>query len=354
MSGKERVFAVLNFQEPDRIPMTDSPWGTSIARWRREGMPEQPDPHTYFGFEFASIGSDTTFQFPAEVLEDTDEYRIERNAQGAVARNWKTRTSTPEYLDFTIKTPEDWEEHKPRLAFTPDRVDLEACRQAVAQAQQTGRFLTFNGAYGYDKTQGIVGTERLLMAMADNPDWVADMFMTSAQMIVDAARYLIDNGVDFDGAFVYNDMGYRNASMFSPDMYRRLQKPADRMLYGFFHECGRKVLLHSCGCVRELVPDLVDAGLDCLQPLEVKAGLDLVELKRNFGDKLALMGGIDVRAMAAEDPSAIEQEIATKIPVAMKGGGYIYHSDHSVPDNISFDRYCYVLELVREYGTYGQ
>lgn len=315
-------------------------------------MPEDVDPHSFFGFEFAGVGSDTTFRFPTEVIEETEEYRIDRNANGAIVKNWKNKTSTPEYLDFPVKTPEDWERLKPRLEFTPERVDLEACRRAAEHARKTGRFFTFNGAYGYDKTQGFVGSERLLMAMADEPDWVYDMYMASAQMIIDAAAYAMDNGIEFDGAFVFNDMGYRNASLFSPDMYRRLQKPADEMLFGFFHDRGLKVILHSCGCVRELVPDLVDAGLDCLQPLEVKAGMDLLELKRTFGDRLALMGGIDVRAMAAEDPAVIEEEIATKIPAAMEGGGYIYHSDHSVPDNISFDRYCYVLDLVREYGTY--
>ena len=64
------------------------------------------------------------------------------------------------------------------------------------------------------------------------------------------------------------------------------------------------------------------------------------------------MGGIDVRAMSAEDPTAIEREIATKIPVAKKGGGYIYHSDHSVPNNVSLAQYQRVMELVRKYGTY--
>jgi uroporphyrinogen decarboxylase len=352
MTGKERVHAELNFQEPDRVPITDSPWATTIARWQREGLPADVDVATYFGYEFAGVGADLTFRFPTEVIEETEEYRIERNSQGAVVKNWKHKTSTPQYLDFAIRTPEDWEEHKSRLAWSPDRVDLEGCLRAMEQARQTGRFFTFNAAYGYDKTQGFVGSENLLIAMADEPDWVADMFMTSAEMVIDAAKYLMDHGVVFDAAFVYNDMGYRNASLFSPAMYRRLQKPADVKLFGFFHEAGLKVILHSCGNVRELVPDLVDAGLDCLQPLEVKAGMDLLELKRSFGDRLALMGGIDVRAMAHPDPAVIEQEIATKIPVAMAGGGYIYHSDHSVPDNISFQRYCYVLELVRRYGTY--
>ena len=78
----------------------------------------------------------------------------------------------------------------------------------------------------------------------------------------------------------------------------------------------------------------------------------MVELKRDFGDELAFMGGIDVRAMADPDPSVIENEIKTKIPVAKKDGGYIYHSDHSVPSNVSFQQYHRVIELVTEYGAY--
>ena len=80
--------------------------------------------------------------------------------------------------------------------------------------------------------------------------------------------------------------------------------------------------------------------------------MDLIELKKTYGDVLAFMGGIDVRKMAADDPREIEEEIRTKITFAKKGGGYIYHSDHSVPDNVSFERYKYVIELVRRYGRY--
>ena len=80
--------------------------------------------------------------------------------------------------------------------------------------------------------------------------------------------------------------------------------------------------------------------------------MDLVELKKQYGDKLSFMGGIDVRAMADPDPAVIEQEIRTKVPVAMEGGGFIYHSDHSVPDSVSFDQYRRVIDLVLEYGTY--
>jgi uroporphyrinogen decarboxylase len=80
--------------------------------------------------------------------------------------------------------------------------------------------------------------------------------------------------------------------------------------------------------------------------------MDLVQLKKDFGDELAFMGGIDVRAMANPDPGVIEREINTKIPFAKKAGGYIYHSDHSVPDNVSFEQYERTLQLVKQYGTY--
>jgi len=110
--------------------------------------------------------------------------------------------------------------------------------------------------------------------------------------------------------------------------------------------------LHCCGNVRPLIPDLIDAGVDCLQPLEVKAGMDLVELKREYGQDLAFMGGIDVRAMSNPDPQVIEREIAAKISAAKMGGGYIYHSDHSVPNDVSFAQYCRTLELVKKYGAY--
>jgi uroporphyrinogen decarboxylase len=163
---------------------------------------------------------------------------------------------------------------------------------------------------------------------------------------------VLDAGLELDGAFLFDDMGYRNASLFSPDMYRDLLKPHHTRACDFFHQNNLPVILHSCGRVSGLVPDLVDAGFDCLQPLEVKAGMDLVGLKEEFGDRLAFMGGIDVRTMAHPDPGVIEEEIRSKIPAARKRGGYIFHSDHSVPDNVSWDQYQRVIELVHKYGSF--
>lgn len=352
MTSRERILAALNHKEADRVAIQDSPWFTTIRRWHEEGLPKDVDPADYFGYEMSGFGPDTSFQLPTELVEETDEYTIVRNSNGALVKNWKHKTSTPEMIDFTIKDRAAWEQHKPLLAMNESRVDWKNWLEACKREREKGKFVHFSAAMGYDKTQGFVGSERLLIAMAEEPDWAKDMFDTSVQLIIDAAEEMMARGFEFDGAFLFDDMGYRNASLFSPRMYRELLKPAHTRVCDFFHSRGLKVILHSCGCVKGLVPDLIEAGFDCLQPLEVKAGMDLIELKKQYGDRLAFMGGIDVRKMSHPDPSVIEEEIRTKISFAKQGGGYIYHSDHSVPDDVSFQQYCRVIELVHKYGSY--
>ena len=251
-----------------------------------------------------------------------------------------------------VKTRADWEEHKHRLAWDSSRIDVEAVQKAIDDAEAKGLWLSFNGAFGYDRVQSLIGSERLLMAMAEDPEWVQDMFDTAAGLFCAALDEAISLGLKFDGCFVYDDMGYRNATMFSPAMFRRFEFANHKKVYDCGWSHGLPCILHSCGNVNAFVPGLIEAGLACLQPLEVKAQMDLVQLKRDYGEKLAFMGGIDVRKMAMADPGPIEEEIATKISAAKVGGGYIYHSDHSVPDNVSFPNYVRVMELVKKYGAY--
>lgn len=352
MTSRERIDAALNFKEADRIAIHDSPWDTTIARWYKEGLPEGAGPYEYFDYEMIGAGFDSSLRLPSETLEETDEYIITRNVQGCTEKNWKHATSTPEKIDFLIKTRADWEEYKPRLEWSSDRVDCEAACEVEKKAREKGKWFHFVSALGYDHIQGIVGSERLLIAMAEDPEWVENMFMTQARLVVAGAEEMLGAGIEFDGAFMYDDMGYRNTSLFSLAMFMRYEFPGHKLVYDCFHSHRLKVILHSCGCVKDLIPGLLKAGLDCLQPLEVKAGMDLIELKKQHGAWLAFMGGIDARAMAHPDPAVIEEEISTKIPVALKGGGYIYHTDHSVPDNVSFAQYCRVIDLVHEYGTY--
>jgi len=378
MTSRERVLAALNHEESDRVPIQDSPWVASIERWHKEGMPVDVNPAEYFDYEIVSFGADTSPQFPVEVVKETDKYIIHTTSFGGLRRDHKDYSTTPEIVDYPCKTREDWERIKERLTPSEDRVDwtgewlvgtaeddrglesvLETGRREWRRglpgcqvAREQGRFICYSAAVGYDKIQSYVASQNLLIAIATEPDWVRDMYETDADLAIGMYEVMKEGGFEFDGAFVLCDLGYRNGLLFSPRHFDEQLRPTFQRLFDYFRAEGLPIILHSCGCVRELIPRFIQDGLTCLQPLETKAGMDLIELKREFGDRLAFMGGIDVRAMADPDPSVIEEEIRTKIPFAKMGGGYIYHSDHSVPNNVSFERYCRVLELVREYGAY--
>ncbi len=378
MNARERVLAALNHQVADRVPIHDSPWVATIARWHKEGLP-LVNPAEYFDYELVTFSPDTSPRFPIEVVQETGEYVIHRTPYGGLRRDHKDYSTTPEIIDYPCKSRADWERIKPRLTPGRERVDWEGAwlagsaddargEESVLEkgrrewrrglpgcraAREQGRFVCYQVMVGYDKLQYYVATEQLLMAIATDPDWVRDMYEADADLAIAMYEIMAAGGFEFDGVWLTCDLGYRNGLLFSPRHYEEQLRPTMRRLFQYFRGKGLPVILHSCGCVRDLVPRFIEDGLTCLQPLEVKAGMDLIALKREYGDRLAFMGGIDVRAMADSDPRVIEEEIKTKVSFAKKGGGYLYHSDHSVPNNVSLAQYRRVLELVHKYGAYS-
>jgi len=350
MTSRERVRMALEHKEPDRVPIQDSIWGATVSRWHKEGLPEEIPVSEYFGFEMVGFGADLSPRFPVKVLERNETYIIETTPYGGVRKNFRDYSTTPEIIDWPIKSKEDWYKIKDRLQPDITRVDWVSSLNAYNRAYEDGKFITYNAAMGYDLFQSYIKTEELLIILVEDPEWAKDMFRTHAILLIEMAKIMMEHGFKFDGAFLFNDMGYRNGLLFSPRTYQKVLQETDAMICEFFHRHNMPVILHSCGNVKELIPYLIEAGFDCLQPLEVKAGMDLLELKPKYGDKIAFMGGIDVRKMT--DPVAIEEEISKKFEVAKKGGGYIYHSDHSIPKNISFEDYKRVIELVKKYGKY--
>jgi len=352
MTSRERVARILRHEEADRIPRMDAIWEHTLKRWREEGFPADQHPHGFFGYDFTYLGPDISLQLPEETIEETETYRLYRDSKGAILRSFKDHESTPETVDFTIKSPETWEQYKPRLRWNESRTSWEHQRAAFDHARNRGQYISYMAHIGYDWIQRMVGAETVLVAMMQDPAWIKDMFDTLMDLVLDGYQAFRDQGFEFDGCYVANDLGYKNGTFFSPAKFRELEMPAQKRLCARMAEDGLPVILHSCGNVTEHIPLLIEAGFAGLQPLEVKSGVDMLALKRQFGDRFTFMGGIDVRKMSDPDPSAIEQEIACKIPVMKQGGGYIYHSDHSIPSDVSLAQYRRVMELVEEYGRY--
>jgi uroporphyrinogen decarboxylase len=352
MSSQQRVRTAIARQVPDRVPIHDGPWEATVRRWHRQGLPEDKSPADYFGYEIWSCAADLTPRFPVRTLEENEEYVVETTPFGGVQRNHRDYSTTPEIIDTPVKRKEDWPAIKERLKPDLKRIDWASGWSGYQRARAKGLYIVFGAACGYDLMQSYVRSEELLLYMAEDPGFVKEMMDTVSELILQTVLAMHREGFQFDGVWVYNDMGYRNSSLFSPAMYEQIIAPSDRRRNQVFHELGMQTILHSCGRVKGLIPDLIGVGFDCLQPLEVKAGMDLRELKPLYGDRIAFFGGINTMLMEQEDDALIEAEIRDKFQVAKKGGGYIYHSDHSIPLDVSFRKYTFVMECVRRYGAY--
>jgi uroporphyrinogen-III decarboxylase len=111
------------------------------------------------------------------------------------------------------------------------------------------------------------------------------------------------------------------------------------------------VIYHGCGNATPIFDDFISMGLESYNPLEAKAGLDVVDLRRKYGHRMGFCGNMDVRSWAIAPLDELRGQVLRKLNAA-KGGGYIFQSDHSVPSNVSAERYEHVIGLVRQHGTY--
>jgi uroporphyrinogen decarboxylase len=162
---------------------------------------------------------------------------------------------------------------------------------------------------------------------------------------------LWDAGYHFDCLRWPDDMSYKLSLFFSLDMYRELLKPIHKRAIEWAHAKGIVAYLHSCGDVRPFIPELVEMGLDGLNPLEVKAGVDPVAVKREFGDRILLHGGFN--ALDWYDVDAMEDHVRRDLPVLMTDGGYIFSTDHSTPSNAGLEDFRRIVAVVKEVGVYG-
>ncbi len=354
MSSHERFRRMFAHQEADRVPVIDSPWDATIERWQREGMPADLSYIEYFDLDrFISPGfTDNSPRYPVRTISETEKDYTYTSSWGVTMKQWKHAASTPEFLDFTIVNADAWRKAKERITLSDDRIHWDLLKNNYKKWREQGAWISPTVWFGFDVTHSwMVGTERVLLALAEDPDWIVDMWKTELETELALLDRVWDAGYIFDGIFWYDDMGYKQNQFFSLRMYRNLLKPFHQKAIEWAHAKGITAHLHSCGDVRPFVPDLVAMGLDALNPLEVKAGMDPSLLKKQFGDRLVFHGGVN--AVLWDQPEAITAEMNRIVPIMKENGGYIFSSDHSVPSSVSLEDFRHIVGLAKKLGSYS-
>jgi uroporphyrinogen decarboxylase len=359
MTGKERIRKILKHEAVDRIGVFEHFWDDTHKAWQAQGKCREGDAfEDLFGLdmqEFWSFNLIADLDFVPKTLAETEDTRVILDGNGATLKRHKKHDTTPEHIDFTVKDREGWETLiKPLLAPDPRRINFEGYGNARAAAEAAGRFFVWSGVNAFESIHPVCGHVNMLIGMADDPEWVRDMADTYARLTVEMQKLLFEKEGYPDGIWYYDDMGFKGSPFMSPAMYREIIMPAHTSTIRYAHSLGLPVVMHSCGFVEPLVPGMLEAGIDCLQVIEIKAGMDLLKLNRLYGDRLAFMGGIDVRALYTNDKAVIDRELEAKIPVMKKSRNYILHSDHSIPKTVDIETYRYFIKKALELGSFSE
>ena len=356
MTSIERMTNILNHKPVDRVGVYEHFWNDTSAHWAAQGhIVKEENLARHFNFDMDecwpfNMVADLDF-IPKTIAESEDTITM-IDGNGAILKRHKKNEGTPEHVDFTIKEREQWEEIKEKLKPDNRRINFDLYRKIKTICREDNRFFAWSGVNVFELMHPVCGHENLLVGMALDPDWVTDMAKTYSEMTINMMETLFSQEGKPDAIWFYEDMGYKNTTFMSPQMYQELIFPSHKKTIDYAHSLGLPVIMHSCGFVEPLLPYMIEAGLDCLQAMEVKAGMDPIRIHKNFGDKIALMGGIDVRSIISNDKSLIDAELELKMPELIQGFNYVLHSDHSIPKTVNYDIYKYFIQKGLELGTY--
>ena len=365
----DRINKALCHEEPDRVPISDFFWGSFLERWRKDlGLPIDTDIYEYYDLDWqVTIPNMDPHIKPFEILKENDTEVVVRTGFEAIIQK-KFLHPMPAFLKFETDTIEKmrafefddpWDD---RRYFSAGDNQLAGVGDGFVRNLppwiETVKSLHPNvpvyGSVceGHEMLWRIIGSESVMLWIGLYPDEVGRFVERINEFSLELTKAQIKaaNGL-LDGMVVWGDVAYKKDMFFSPAYWRKYFKPGVQAIVEVCHEHGLPVIYHGCGNVQRIFEDFIELAIDAYNPLEAKAGLDVVNLRRRYGHRIAFCGNMDVITWAHSSQEELKATVLTKLNAA-KGGGYIFQSDHSVPSNISGQNYDYVVNLVRQYGKY--
>jgi hypothetical protein len=365
----ERMRKTLRHEEADRVPVSDFFWGAFIRRWRDElGLAAGTDIYRYYDLDWRVTLPNMDPRIRSfEILKQNGEEVLVRTGFGAVIRK-RFDHAMPAFVSFDTSTLEalealefddPWDERRffspgdNQIAGVGDGFERNSPPWIESVRQVHADFPVFGSVCeGHEMLWRIIGSENTMMWIAEAPERLGRQIERICRFSLELTKAQIKAaGGMLDGMVIWGDVAYKKGMLFSPVFWRKWFKPGVKAIVDVCHEHGLPVIYHGCGNSIRIFEDFIEAGVDAYNPLEAKAGMDVVELRRQFGRRIAFCGNMDVLLWAAGSDEEVRASALRKLNAA-KGGGYIFQSDHSVPDNISPQRYEFVLRLVREKGVY--
>jgi len=255
----------------------------------------------------------------------------------------------PEWIEYPMKNRDDWERIiKPRLdpkisGRCPQGAGLQHYAEQVRHRDYP--LGPWCGSF-YGHPRSYLGVERISVMFYDDPGLIHEMCDHLAELAVQTLTPILA-AVQFDFAFIWEDMAGKAGPLCSPATYREFCLEPLKRVTSLLHKHGvRHIIVDSDGNNDVLIPLWLEAGINGLRPFEIAANCDAVATRQKFGKDLIIQGAIDKRALA-KGPEAMDREVLAKVPWLCLQGGYFPQVDHLVPPDVSLENYRYYSRLMR-------
>ena len=365
----QRMNQALRHEEPDRVPISDFFWGSFIERWRKElGLPADANPYYHYDLDWiVTVPNMDPWIRPFETLSETAEEVVVKTGFGTIMHK---------HFEFPMPEMRAWETdtfEKLERAMFDDPCDRRRFfqpgdnqiagvgdgfqRNSPAWIETVKSLWPDFPVYGSiieasECLTRLIGQENAMMWMAEHPERMGAVINRLGAFYLEMAKAEIEAGKGLlDGFVIWGDVAYKKCTFMSPRYWREFFKPWVAQMAEVAHAHGLPVIYHGCGNVKAIFADFVEMGIDSYNPLEAKAGMDVVELRQQYGHRIGFCGNSDIQVWESSDRDAIRREVLRKLNAA-KGGGFIFQSDHSDSSSVSGPTYDYIVNLVREHGRY--
>ncbi len=363
MNSKERVLFSLSHKEPDRVPLDY--WAvpeTTNQLLRHFNLRNESELLKKLNVDICYIKPKYTGK---DFREEADGSIQQRLPDGTYKDIWGVRRkridwekgSYLEVVESPLSEANDVQEIENHSWPGVESFDYEGFSKECRKYDNFALILTGDRittrASIFKLAMYLRGMQNLLMDLSLNPQIAHSLIAQLLEFHLKHARRILElSASKIDIFMLGDDFGTENGPMLSLEMFRKFFKPGLKELIALGHKYGVKVMLHSCGGVREFIPDFVEIGLDILNPIQTRAkGMDPKGLKEDFGEDLSFHGSIDVqKTLPLGTQEEIREEIKARIEILGKGGGFILAPSHNLQPDIPLENIVTMYEAGRELG----
>lgn len=357
MNSRERFLKTCKFsRNVYRIPLVE--WGireSTLKEWYKQGLPKGISIENFADLDPYPLSVPIKLghypSFEEKILEEKGDYKIWIDSEGATRLDFKEDKTpgfvTRKWLKFPVENYNDFLEMKKRYdSSSPERYPENWQNISKFYKEISSPVGLIGIPFLFWTTRQWMGLEKLCLCFYDNPKFMEEIFEFITDFLIDTLKLGIKD-TKIDIAILSEDIAYKEKPMISPEIFKKFMMKHYKRFVEFLKKVGVDiVLVDSDGYPGPLISLWIECGVGGLSPVEIAAGNDLIEIRKEY-PRFVLLGGIDKRVLAKEEKD-IYNEIMNKVPPLIEKGGYIPHVDHAIPPDVPLKNFIYYRKLLSQ------